>query len=228
MGEMRMVAPGVANWVNEPKQLRSRETLDRMLAAGESLLDEGTFADATVAEVVRRAETSVGAFYTRFPDKEALLYALQARAIEDVSETFDELVQLFHEKVDLSLQAALEATIARILFVYRKRRGVIRALAIHARATPQGELQERSRQLNRRVWDGFRAMMMSRIDEITHPDPERAIDLGFTAIAATLRELVIFGAAGLAPESHDDAELARELTRLYLSYLGVAGSGGSA
>ena len=139
---------------------------------------------------------------------------------------FDEVVRAYHENVGRSLQYGLERSIAHILSVYRKRRGVIRALAIHARAHPHEEVSERSRQLNRRVWEGVRAMLTARIDEITHPDPERAIELGFTAVSAALRELVIFGAAGLAPGSYDDDRLVRELTRLYLRYLGAATQAG--
>ena len=75
----------VKHWVNGPKQLRSQETLDRILTAAEGLLDEGTFDQATIAEVVRRAGTSVVAFYARFLDKQALLFTLEARALEDVS-----------------------------------------------------------------------------------------------------------------------------------------------
>src|SRR5271165_3271865 len=58
------------------KQARSRKTLDRFLQATRDILYEKEFADITVAEIVQRAGSSCGAFYARFPSKEALLPAL--------------------------------------------------------------------------------------------------------------------------------------------------------
>ena len=49
------------------------DALERMLDAAEELLDEGTFADASVQKLVTRAKSSVGAFYARFKDKEATI-----------------------------------------------------------------------------------------------------------------------------------------------------------
>ena len=63
-------------WIRPPQQARSQETLERLLDAAETLVAEKGFDDTPVAEVARRAGSSVGAFYTRFPDKDALLHAL--------------------------------------------------------------------------------------------------------------------------------------------------------
>jgi AcrR family transcriptional regulator len=53
--------------------------MERILAATESLIAEMPFESISVAAIVRRARTSVGAFYARFPKKEALLPALYSR-----------------------------------------------------------------------------------------------------------------------------------------------------
>src|SRR5262245_53720095 len=58
------------------KQARSQKTLDRFLQATREILCEKEFAEITVAEIVQRAGSSCGAFYARFPSKEALLPAL--------------------------------------------------------------------------------------------------------------------------------------------------------
>src|SRR3954465_1577917 len=60
-----------------PQQLRSRETLDRILDAAEQVLEQKTFNEATLAEIMERAGVTVGAFYRRFPDKDALLHHLE-------------------------------------------------------------------------------------------------------------------------------------------------------
>src|SRR5579871_3811602 len=58
------------------KQARSSRTLERILRATRDLLHEKEFEEITVAEIVQRAQSSCGAFYARFPSKEALLPAL--------------------------------------------------------------------------------------------------------------------------------------------------------
>src|SRR5215471_17473014 len=70
-------------WVRPPQQARSQLTLSRILDAAEAILGEKSWEDASVAEIARRAGSSVGAFYTRFPDKDSLLAALHQRFIEE-------------------------------------------------------------------------------------------------------------------------------------------------
>src|SRR3954462_15588661 len=62
-----------------PQQLRSQETLDRILDAAEQVLAEKSFGEATLAEIMERAGVTVGAFYRRYPDKNALLRHLDER-----------------------------------------------------------------------------------------------------------------------------------------------------
>src|SRR5688572_16612275 len=64
--------------VSPPRQRRSERTLERIGKAVRSLMAEKRFEDITVDEVVRRARTSVGSFYARFPSKDALLQWLDA------------------------------------------------------------------------------------------------------------------------------------------------------
>src|SRR5512138_2072181 len=67
------------HWVKPPQQARSQKTLERLLDAAEELIAERGVSSVTVSEVVRRAGSSVGAFYARFPDKDALLATLHER-----------------------------------------------------------------------------------------------------------------------------------------------------
>lgn len=71
-------------WVTEPLQARSQETLTRLLDAADELLREQAFDDVTVADIVRRAERTVGSFYARFADKNALVRTLVQRVIDEL------------------------------------------------------------------------------------------------------------------------------------------------
>ena len=62
-----------------PRQLRSRESLERILDAAESLIRERGFDSMTIAEVVQRSGSSVGSLYGRFDNKLGLLRAVQLR-----------------------------------------------------------------------------------------------------------------------------------------------------
>src|SRR3954462_15085916 len=79
-----------------PQQSRSRETLDRILDAAERVLEEKSFTEATLAEIMERAGVTVGAFYRRFPDKDALLHLLDERFFRELQERGDELLDPPH------------------------------------------------------------------------------------------------------------------------------------
>jgi AcrR family transcriptional regulator len=65
-------------WVRPAYQERSRQQRDRLLKAGERVFAESGFWQAHVAQIAKKAGCSVGSFYRRFHDKEALFLALQA------------------------------------------------------------------------------------------------------------------------------------------------------
>jgi AcrR family transcriptional regulator len=65
--------------VRPVKQLRARRSRDRMLDAGQRLVAERPFDALSVADIVRAADCSVGAFYLRFRDKDAFFNALIAQ-----------------------------------------------------------------------------------------------------------------------------------------------------
>ncbi len=60
---------------HEPKQQRSRETLERLLAATIKVLDEGGLEGAVVPKIAAIAKVAPASIYRRFEDKDALLRA---------------------------------------------------------------------------------------------------------------------------------------------------------
>lgn len=65
------------------KQARSRKTRDALIAAAWKLLQSHPWADISINDIVKLGGSSVGAFYSRFKDKEALLEALAAEWLEE-------------------------------------------------------------------------------------------------------------------------------------------------
>lgn len=74
-------------WVLPAKQARSQQTRDRLLEAGRALLEEGFFDETSIAQIARRAGCSVGAFYFRFPDKQAYFDHLLSSVLGDAFES---------------------------------------------------------------------------------------------------------------------------------------------
>ncbi|WIX77194.1 TetR/AcrR family transcriptional regulator [Amycolatopsis carbonis] len=60
-----------------PQQARSRESLQKVLAAAERVLADGGIEEFTVGAVADQAGLSVGAIYRRFSGKDQLLYAVK-------------------------------------------------------------------------------------------------------------------------------------------------------
>ncbi len=65
------------------KQERSRKTRDALIAAAWKLLQAHPWQVISINDIVKTAGSSVGAFYSRFTDKEALLEALAAEWLEE-------------------------------------------------------------------------------------------------------------------------------------------------
>lgn len=212
-------------WIRPPRQVRSQETLDRILDAAESLVAEKGFEDATVAEVARRAGSSVGAFYARFHDKNGLLYALYERYLEQAMATAD--VALDPARWDGTPIPEMLRTVVRFLVeVYRERAGLIRAFVLRNYA--DHEFRARQERLSHHVNTGLSRLLLARAGEITHPNPPRAAAFGLTMTVNTIEGAVLFGELRSSNLTLSDDELAAELARAFLAYLGVPDSNPSA
>jgi AcrR family transcriptional regulator len=205
-------------WIREPRQARSRETLDRILDAAETLVADKGFEDATIAEIVRRAESSVGAFYTRFRDKEGLLYALYERYLEQAVATADDALEPSRwEGADV--RELLGAVVRFLVTIYREQGGLIRAFVMRNHSDP--EFRARQERLSHYVSDKLAAVLLAHRDEIRHPDPDRAVTFGLSMVFATIEGQVLFGETRSRALALRDDDLAAELARAYLAYLGV-------
>jgi AcrR family transcriptional regulator len=199
-----------------PRQRRSAETLDRIVAAAAELLAERGFDDATVEDIVTRAGSSKGSFYARFADKEALLSYLGEGCLDRSKRSWE--VDLDPERVrDVPLRAILERFVDRIVSEYRRSSPVLKALFVEARLHPDTDFARMTGELDAHVTAVMERLLRNRAAERTHPTPARAAEYAMLLIDTTAREAILF--AGSPPER--DPELRRELTRALAGYLGV-------
>ena len=206
--------------VRPPQQARSRATLHRFLEAAVELLGDRQFEQASVAEIARRARSSVGAFYVRFPDKDALLTYINDRLFEEGRTLWDEF--LAPERWQGRPAAEIvEAVVSRLVERRRANRGLLRALSLYARSRPEPRFTAHAQAMNLHVHRKLAELLLARKHEIAHPDPEQAIAFGLLMVDGATREAILFGEAARLPGKPSDAVLARELTAAWLAYLGA-------
>ncbi|MGH0030415.1 MAG: TetR/AcrR family transcriptional regulator [Myxococcota bacterium] len=205
-------------WIRPPQQARSQETLDRILDAAERLVTEKGFEDTPVSEVVQRAGSSVGAFYTRFEDKDALLHALYDRYYEQALATADHALD--PQRWDGAPVDAIVPTVVGFLVeIYREQGGLIRAFVSRTQKDPT--FRARREQLYHHVSERLAGLLLARQAEIHHPHPDRAAAFGLSLVFSTLDSVLLFGEMRSGAFVLSDEEFARELSRAYLAYLGI-------
>jgi AcrR family transcriptional regulator len=205
-------------WVRPPQQARSQRTLDRILDAAEAMVTEKGFEDTTVAEVARRAGSSVGAFYNRFRDKDGLLYALYERYLEQAVATADDALDPARWE-GATVAEILTSVVRFLVTIYRERGGVLRAFVLRNRTDP--DFRARQERLSHYVSEKLGGLLLARRDEISHPNPELASSFGLTMAFSTIESTVLFDETRSSALALSDDALAAELAQAILAYLGV-------
>jgi AcrR family transcriptional regulator len=213
-------SPGAS--LQAPLQARSRRNLTRLLDSAEELLRERPFEAITVGELVAHAGTSVGAFYARFRDKDALLPALYARYDSWVGTEVGPLTQA-QPWIGRTLAEIAQWLAEELVQFFRSRRHFLRAMALHARTRPD-KIDPETRAQRQREMAFLREALLSQRDSISCADPERAVELAVLFAASTIRDVVLFGdAPHAASAALDDTELMREVASMVLGYLSLPG-----
>jgi AcrR family transcriptional regulator len=206
------------HWVRPPRQLRTHQSLERLVDAAEALLRDKRFDDIHVRDVALRANTSVAAFYRRLKDKDALLHALHERRCEETFATADDAFRPDRwEGSDIA--EILFAVVPFIMHVLRPNENLYRA--IYQRAISDEAMRERSMKSNRHVVSRLSELLLARAEEIHHPDPSAAVSFALIQSVALLAQHYTVGLHDFAPKPISDEMLAREIVVSCLAYLGV-------
>lgn len=177
------------------KPIRRRpahETLEKMLTAAEQQLREEELDAFTIQNVLQRSGLSVGAFYSRFPDKTALLYEIQKRAHDRVdTKILADLAE--HVGRTRSLEDAVSIGFGALIRQVLAEREIFRALMMITVFEPV--LRERAEQFNQDRKQALHELLAPHLDDIHHPDPSGAIDSAYAIYSSTMRgRLTYYGA----------------------------------
>jgi len=201
-----------------PRQARSRATHARILDAAEAIVAGRGFEGAGVAMVVQRAGCSVGAFYSRFRDKQDLLAALHERFSAEASERIEASLDPGRWSRE-PLPRCLHGLVSALIDLHRRRRGLARAFVIEGQR--DAAFQARRDQLFQRAVGRLAGFVRGRSGEIDHHHPDRAAAFGLAVIWSTVESAVLFDRLRSGALAPTDDDLAAELVRLLVGYLGV-------
>ena len=172
-----------------PVRRPGKRTLEGLLAAAEDQLREEDLDAFTVHNVLARTGQSVGAFYSRFPDKTALLHAVQERMHERLEPRIAAALAA-EMKARRSLEEAVERGFGVLIERVLEERELTRAFMIRSVFDPvmraRGDAVNTARQ--RMVTE----LLMLYRDEIGHDDPERAIHTAYAMYSTSLRGRLVF------------------------------------
>jgi AcrR family transcriptional regulator len=206
--------------VARPKQARSEATMHRLLDAAESLIQDKGLSDVSIPDIVQRAGSSVGGFYARFKDKDELLRALEERFLAEMRDLVDGLAAPARWE-DASISDIVRAGVTTLLAVFHERRPLLAAFMARAAQGQGPELQD-ILGFRREVSARFVGLLHARTEELSHPKPEVAVDLAVQLLFGLMQQLIVFGEVRVGERRLGEDELADELARSVLSYIGYS------
>jgi AcrR family transcriptional regulator len=195
--------------------------VNRLFGAVEQVIAERGVADLTVQEVAARAGLAVGTLYTRFAGKDALLRAFTADFFGRARRTAETVLD--HSRWgDLPPRELVLAVVRMLVRSYRAKRGLLRALHLYVRAHPDSQLRTLAASFTAEFVRRLTELLLRHRKAIAHPEPERAVLLGFLMVDGGARETILFGDGRPAELAVPDDELIEALTQAYCRFLELA------
>lgn len=214
----------------EPQQARSRESLEKLLKAATEVLGQHGVEGTTIPRIARHAGLTPGSVYRRFHNKEALLETAILRLLELQEKGVRSLTPEMAREIPLRVFA--DQVINSIVFAYRSRAPLIRAMRQFVRGRPHNAFWRKASRREIQSYERLLDLFMTHSERIKHPDPRRAVSMALMMVISTVLELVVAhpdpGAWKRFPLPKDDQALKNELVRAFLSYLGVEDAPGAA
>jgi AcrR family transcriptional regulator len=207
----------------EPQQARSKESQARLMRAAREILNEKGLEAATVPRVAARAGLSAGSVYRRFPDKDALLRSVILDFVQRTEASNAAVLTPKLAKLG-SLSDFAAMAVKTSLASYRKNARMLRAIHQFILAHRDAAFIKKVYEVEVRSVQRVTDFLLLKRKEIRHPHPARAVTFALMLLGFTLQEIIVLE---VLPEVKDlrlprnDDELAKELTRVFLSYLGV-------
>lgn len=192
----------------EPRQSRSRATVNAILDAMIRILDREGPEAASTSRVAEVAGVSVGTLYQYFGNRDAILDALQDRELERASEM---VRRVLAAPGGVPSRDVARRVIEELLALYRAAPGLHRVLAVEGlRVTAP----ERVQAFDVRMVSMIRSFLALAGVGVRRKNLDAAAFVVYQSVRATMLAYLLERPPGL-----DDAALVDEATELVLAYL---------
>ena len=204
-------------------QERSRESRRKLLTAAIEVLGLHGIEGATIPRIARHAGLTPGSVYRRFKDKDALLETAILEILERQDQTMETSLTPAASRIPLPVFAG--KMITGMVAAYRSNAGLLRGMRQFVQSRVNTPFFRKASALETAHFQRAVELFLSYGKQIRHPDPRTAVSLGLAMVAGTLFQVMVWS---LDPKKLkellplDDPALARELTRAFLTYLGVS------
>jgi AcrR family transcriptional regulator len=207
----------------EPKQSRSQQTLERILSSSTTLVAEQSYDELTIAEIAAHAQVSVGGFYSRFQNKEALFTTLQQRLGQETQSRMTDALAADWSASDL--HDLLQFIVSNNAELYEKYRGVLTVVHLRTRVMQsRGEDNTLVKAYNQKLVGQLETLILMKRAEIAHRRPRTAIRTAIACMASMLRDAIVFGDTSLYPKPRDMQTITNRVAQVMYQYLATASS----
>ncbi len=208
--------PPTESGIRPPQQRRSRESLERVLKAGERVLADKGYEGFTIGEVSKRAKVSVGSVYGRFENKEALIRAIHVRMMERLAGPDEELAAAPAE-AGADLAAVVAGGVRALAGSMDRERTLLRVFMVRGAVDPS--IARPGSEASQAAARAFKTAVLARRAEIGHDDPELAADIAFRMVYDVLARQVMHGPTFESDRMVPWDALVDELVAAVLAYL---------
>lgn len=199
--------------VNIPQQKRSREKFEAMIRAAEKLFTERGVEHTSVQDIVKEAGVSVGAFYQRFKNKEALIHSI-FYLLED---------EVFPKEEDVEVKAGqtLEKTIEKIIVpsmkLYHTHKGLLLAMMLESQRNE--DINNYVSGLRSKVTKLYALSLKPHRKEIKHKNFNVATAMVMRIISSYLDQYLLWSDHPEAAKELSYERSDKELVKVLTSYL---------
>ena len=166
-----------------------------------------------MSELAKEASSSVGAFYSRFRDKDALLHVLQIELNREGFATASETMRV-GKAAKIPLEVMIRGFVQLAVTYYRQQQGLRRALMVDMASN--ADLRARATELSRETVAGLIELLADRFPKRDLPD---VVDMCHRMVYGVLDQTLMFVDGTSTGHELSDERLVDELSCAVHAYL---------
>lgn len=201
----------------EPKQARSRQSLEKVLEATLALLEERGNDEFTLADVSALSAVSIGSIYARFKGKDELIRVAHNRKLDDIDAESSRLFEALPTNPGEGLESVLREAVDETILILRRHAGILRPLLILA--ARDETISQRGRASHAALAAGFAGVLGIWSDGNLKQDD---VDWSFNVIYSVIAQRLGLGSTVEASGAFGWSEIAEKLAGMVAPYL-IAG-----